>query len=548
LFTHFFKQIKFWIKRATPQATSPGLHILLQPAMVSTLTREGHLADVDHVTFANMEQHDRIQRVCPDWRKEEISSAGHEWLTNDVHPAFAEERFRTDGINHEETLLARRLASRLLEAECVMPFWWTMIFDDQVETTAEEEAMAAKIPVLDESKMKDPNITEEELRNGLKEAAKALVTSSKLRTPGEVTGVTRPPQFSEMSSQEALTADQIKKTKAALRDLGQTVMYGARPTTATKSMYCETAWFWKITDLPYPGSPAGVIINPQELERHSTAMKGDLISQAYASMSLGFQFVQQFAHAIIAATRSGPRCNWSNEYRFNGGDIMGADNCMLEACTFGGTFRKEQELASTPHYTIDCTTEGIPGLWFAFSDWANSHIEDMVGTFDVEDDEQYLEQESGPFYHREWQVPFSWFLRVLTDNFWDVHVREGGRPALVPPKEVGYVMSRDNDKKIGPYHSSEIRQGVVPPGWSMLPRSYVVVSNSLYHDAMGAIMFGGFSVGRVAGYSSGGEVGEGSEKAPVTEDTSIESRSDEDDDDASMEDDDDDASMEDVSD
>jgi hypothetical protein len=87
----------------------------------------GGLADVSHITFANLEQHDQSRRVCPDWRTEHLSSNGHRWLTNGVDLAFADERFN-EGFNHQETLLARQFASQLLNAAFNSPFWWTLFF------------------------------------------------------------------------------------------------------------------------------------------------------------------------------------------------------------------------------------------------------------------------------------------------------------------------------------------------------------------------------------------------------------------------------------
>jgi hypothetical protein len=79
---------------------------------------------------------------------------------------------------------------------------------------------------------------------------------------------------------------------------------------------------------------------------------------------------------------------------------------------------------------------------------------------------------------------------VLTDDFWVVKVATGGQSAMEPPKEVGYVMAQGDDgRKYGPLHSKEIRDGIVPDEWGMLPRSYLMVIHELHHDAAGAIMF-----------------------------------------------------------
>jgi hypothetical protein len=337
--------------------------------MVSGPPYNASFRDVEPATFANLEQHDRFRRVCPDWRKEDISSAGHKWLANGVHPAFAEERFKPNGFDHEETLLARRLASRLLEAQCVIPFWWALIFGGdgrsaEEELVAEEEAMATKVPIF----------TDEECRNLVAEdIIEILGKVAAARIPGSVMFLEEPPLFSEDSSQEELTPDQIEKTKAVLRDLGGTVHYNSLQMRNSTSMHCETAWFKRFTDLPFRGSPSVICISPQALSMHSTAMKGDVINQAYASVFLGLQFVQQFAHFLVAATRSGPQCNWSSNYKFLVMDKVGADDRILESCTFGGVFRKEQELDSKSHYTID-GVEGVSGLWFAYSNHASATL------------------------------------------------------------------------------------------------------------------------------------------------------------------------------
>jgi hypothetical protein len=515
--------------------------------MVSGPPYNANFCDPEPVTFANLEQHDRFRRVCPDWRKEDISSAGHKWLSNDIHPAFAEARFCTEGFNHEETLLARRLASRLLEAECVVPFWWTLIFEGDGraaddESLAEEEAMATNVPIF----------TDEECQNFVaKDVVEILGKVDAARIPGHVMLLLEPPRFSEDASPEELTPDQIEKTKAVLRDLGRAVHYHAFQRRNSTSMHCETAWFKRFADLPFRGSPSVICISPQALSMHSTAMKGDLINQAYASVFLGMQFVQQFAHFLVAATRSGPHCNWSSNYKFIATDKVGADDRMLESCTFGGVFRKEQELDSKTHYTID-GLEGVPGLWFAYSDHASATSLQTVGKG------KRPEQEKGNWYHREWQVRFSWLLEVLTDDFWDVKVATRGQSAMEPPKEVGYVMAQGIDgRKYGPLHSKEIRDEIVPDGWGMLPRSYLVVIHELHHDAAGAIMFGNFGAGRMAHHAFEDVEGEDSDGSPVTKATSVSQAPDEDDEDEEDEDEEDedeaddeasaeDASMEDV--
>jgi hypothetical protein len=64
--------------------------------------------------------------------------------------------------------------------------------------------------------------------------------------------------------------------------------------------------------------------------------------------------------------------------------------------------------------------------------------------------------------------------------------------------EAGYVMCRDAERKYGPLHGKQIRGGVVPDGYSMLPRSYVMARDDLVHDGRRAIMFGDFGIERMA--------------------------------------------------
>lgn len=175
---------------------------------------------------------------------------------------------------------------------------------------------------------------------------------------------------------------------------------------------------------------------------------------------------------------------------------------MLESCTFGGVLRleREQEQIAKSHYTIN-GKDGVPGVWFAYSDYPGRDIWAMTGNTDSNDNGQLHQKHRGPFYHREWQVSFSWLLKLLTDSFWDDDVPKDGQKALTPPMDVGYVMRRDAERKYGPLHSGEIRPGVVPDGYGMLPRSYVMVKNCLFSEGRGAMMFPDFGLGRMALFS-----------------------------------------------
>jgi hypothetical protein len=505
-------------KRATPQATSPPF-IFPQNASMSAPPPEG-LADVDYITFAEMEQHDQFQRACPDWRTEYLSSNGHRWLTNDLHPAFAEERFNK-GFNHQETLLARQFASQLLSVDFNSRFWWALFFGKTMydEDLEDRVARGANIHIsTDFGPLQDQSYKVD-----------TLTKIDEARTPGGKLCLVDPPPC--RLQPEELTTQQYLKTGAYVLALAQHVRYVVWPNA--NGIQCFTAWYARAVD-PYPGSPSIIRIDPEELRMHSIAMQGDMISQAWAFISLGFELVQSLAHAAVGFARSGPECNWDNDYEFDAEEKMSAEIRMLESCTFGGALRKEHDSSSIYHYTLDGAL-GVPGLWFAYSDFAGTSLEDMIG--DQEDDPgEVAESEDGPFYHREWQVPFAWLFEVLTDHFWGVKVVFKGQSALEPPKEVGYVMSRDGERKYGPLHSMEIRDGVIPDGWSMLPRSYILVSHALHHDAAGAIMFGGFGQARMALNIAEDQRRPKSEGSRVTDDTSMESISGEDSEDASMED------------
>ena len=217
--------------------------------------------------------------------------------------------------------------------------------------------------------------------------------------------------------------------------------------------------------------------------------------QIWASISLGFTLLRLLSHAAFGAARSGAEVNWNPSYRFDADPYVGAEIRMLEACTFGGVLRREQEHESVAksHYILN-GEKGVRGLWFAFSDFPGGHITALYGDLESDEDEQARQVDFGPYYHREWQVSFSWLVSLMTNEFWDEDVPREGQAALTPPMEVGYVMHRDNERKYGPLHSGDIRDGVVPKGYSMLPRSYVMVKDELVSEGRGVIMFG--AIGR----------------------------------------------------
>lgn len=449
-------------------------------------TPDPDLADVDTITFANLERHDQRPRVCPDWRKEDITSNGLYRLTNDVHPVFEASRFIGARFSLEDTQQARRFASRLLEADCCMPFWWALMFGKTTKDPGLQlrEAKAANIRML----------TNEKARVSPQEVEIAVRSLRQARDPHHELCVKDP-----STSAAALTLSQINTTKAALQGMAREIHYVVEMDAVGSR--CDTNWLRR-ANAPSQGSPSTIVISAQELRALSATMEqGDLVCQVWASISLGFRLLQLLAHAAVGATRSGAQCNWSNKYSFSPVLTISAQIRMLESCTFGGVLRREQEQeqVAKSHYTIN-GAEGVPGLWFAFSDYPSEPLSAMTGE---NPPGHYLADadvgEDGPFYHREWQVSFSWLLRLLTDTFWNNDVRTRGQAALAPPREVGYVMHRDNKRKYGPLHSEHVRRrGIVPRGYRMLPCSYVMARKSLQHDGRAHMIFGGFDVGRIA--------------------------------------------------
>lgn len=461
------------------------------------------LADVDHITFANLEQHDRRLRVCPDWTQEHINGNGLIGLTNDVHPVFEASRFG-HGFSLQDTEQARRFASRLLEADCGLPFWWALMSDGTMLDLGleEREANAADIRTwtFDEAKAPQSEIDDSAMR-----MQQARTTDSELC-------LSDPP--------EVLTSGQIDKTKADLRELARYIYYAAEENA--DGSRCETNWHLRVSP-PFQGSPSRIVISAEELRLHSAAMEGDMVCQAGASIALGFRLLQLLAHAAVGAARSGPQCNWSTKYRFDADPIIGSEIRMLECCTFGGVIRREQEQeqVARSHYTIN-GVEGVSGLWFAYSDWPGMHLMDMIGEIPDDEDEELWQEDHGPFYHREWQVSFLWLLSLLTDRFWDNDVSNRGQAALVPPMKVGYVMHRDDKRKYGPLHSGDVRDGVVPEGYRILPRSYVMVKDHLFHEGCRASLFGDLGPERMRAGSFDREmdvddVGSGSSAPGMTE-------------------------------
>lgn len=445
-------------------------------------------ADVDDITFDNLERNDRRLRICPDWRKEDITTTGLYRLSNDAHPAFQANRFIGPRFSLQDTLQARLFASRLLEADCSIEFWWALMSGETMggdRALEDREARAADIRTFTDLGARIPD----------QETNDAFISMMQARTPNHELYLSNPPSVGWES--KTLTNHQITKTKEDLRELARYIHYEVDEDAGGSR--CMTAWLYR-TAAPFRGSPSRIVICAKELRMHSDAMAGDLICQAWASVSLGFKLLQLLAHAAVAAARSGAECNWSNRYRFEGDPKIGAEIRMLESCTFGGILRREQEQepVAKSRYTID-GVEGTPGLWIAFSDFPGVDFMAMTGAdpdgYSLSDPDVGAD---GPYYYREWQVPLSWLLSLLTDTFWDNDVRTRGQAALTPPKEVGYVMHRDGKTKYGPLHREVIRRGIVPAGYIMLPRTYVMAKKSLDHDGRGHVMFGGYNLGRMA--------------------------------------------------
>jgi hypothetical protein len=439
------------------------------------------LADVDHIPFSDLEKYDQRLRVCPDWRKENINSIGLYRLTNYAHPVFEATRFIGRRFSIQDTQQARLFASRMLEADFSLPFWWALMSGDAMRgdpALKEREAKAATIPRFPNEPSKIPG----------QEMMKAWLSMVQARTPNYELALISPPR--------SLTSRKIAKTKADLRELAEQITWVVGDDA--DGSRCTTSWLSR-APFPFRGSPSRIIINAQELRMHSDAMQGDLVCQVWASVSFGFKLLQLLAHAAVGAARSGAECNWTNMYRFAAGAKKGSEVRMLNTCTFGGVLRYELEhkLVAKSHYTLN-GAEGVPGLWFAFSDFPGEDVLAMSGT--VPDGYSFSARDSskkGPFYHREWQVSYSWLLRLLTDAFWNKDVRTRGQAALAPPKEVGYVMHRDGRRKYGPLHADVIRRGIVPSGYRMIPRSYVMAKKSLDLKGRPHIKFGGFDIGRM---------------------------------------------------
>lgn len=477
LFTHY-------TGRTTRSFSEQSTHqIYANPQQTAIMSGSGPategLADIDHVTFANLAQHGRYRAVCPEWRKEHVSSLGMMPLTNTVHPALQQRQGYTHGhmleALNDDTLQARRFATRILEANSMLPFWWTVFFS-QPNCRGDLEgrrAKASEIPMFDFHHQFIPE-----------ETARAVEALVRVRDEVAVTSLSDPDPY------DRLTSDQIVKTKAALLELASCVLY--KTGTYSEDVRCLTLW-WLRTPCSLPGAPSIIAISMDELSAHSAAMRGDRISQAWATISLGIKLAKQLAHAAFAASHSGADLNWSNQYTYAADEAPGPEIRMLEACLFGGVLRKELDEfqdSQKSHYTID-GAEGSPGLWIAYSDWPSADLIAMCGTL-AKDGYQY----EGPVFHREWHVPFSWLLTVVTDDFWD-EVREEGILAMRPRQEIGYVMSRDGERKYGPHHAEELRGGIVPSGFSLVPRSYLMVRNDLHHEACGLVLFGGFDAARI---------------------------------------------------
>lgn len=293
--------------------------LALTSAQTATMSgpQPGNLADVDHITLANLERFDQRTRVCPDWRKEDIFNTGLYRLSNDLHPAFEASRFLGPRFSLEDTLQARRFASRLLDAECCIPFWWALMDGDDDDD-----------PSMRDRRERAARMTRQEIEIAMRDSQRQEYNLLHLPDP--------PPSD---RAPEQLTCCQITKTKIKLRLLAHQVHYLVD--VDANSSRCDTAWFSRATP-SFHGSPSSIVISAKRLRAHSAAMEGDLICQTWASVSLGFRLLQLLAHAAVGAAHSGPECHWSNKYAFNAEPNLGAEIRMLEACTFGGVLRREQ--------------------------------------------------------------------------------------------------------------------------------------------------------------------------------------------------------------
>lgn len=233
-------------------------------------------ADVDHITFANLEKHDQQLRVCPDWRTQEVvTSKASIGLTNDMHPAFEDSRFTGASFNLRDTHQARLFASRLLEADCSIPFWWALMSGKSMDNPGlrDREAQAAKIRMY----------PADGTAPSQHEMDAFYLCAHQVRRPDCELVLVDPPTL--QFAPEELTSDQITKTKADLRDLARHIHYYVEEDP--NGSRCVPVWVLKVAS-PFQGSPSRIVISAEVLRKHSAAMEGDLIRQAWASVSLGF--------------------------------------------------------------------------------------------------------------------------------------------------------------------------------------------------------------------------------------------------------------------
>lgn len=215
------------------------------------------------------------------------------------------------------------------------------------------------------------------------------------------------------------------------------------------------------------------------------SMKKDVVAQAIASLTLGFALARELGHAAFVAANSPGRCKndvvfWFDCIREN------EQYHMLQSLVFGGTLRKEQDKTEDPYYTID-GVKGVPGLWLALSDYPSASF---AQTLTFRPGRYRPKEDLVTGYHREWQVPFWWTLKMMSDNVWDVSAVEQGRRALKAPREIGFIMKRNRYTKWGPLHGSmDVPEGVVPHGFKMVPRSYHIAADSLWNEITGDLLY-----------------------------------------------------------
>lgn len=84
-------------------------------------------------TFETIIIHDNCSEVCCAgfWMKEHFPESFDCSLSNDLHPLFRKDRFKASKsgtFDQKTTLPLRRFDSRMVSTDCLMPFWYNILF------------------------------------------------------------------------------------------------------------------------------------------------------------------------------------------------------------------------------------------------------------------------------------------------------------------------------------------------------------------------------------------------------------------------------------